>query len=352
MFGLAAMAASFASAETCGGVYTVKSGDSLSQIADGLYKDAGKWTTIHSQNVASIGPKPNAIRVGMKLNMPCLEGLPTGLPGGKEISAAAPAVAAQPVTIAAGNASVRQKINLLTGSDYSPFTDKGWHNGGLMTDIVDAAMKEADPERGYAIHWVDHWSSHLEPLLSNALLDAGFPWFVPNCDDNPEEYRCQNFDKSRPLFEMLLLLFADRDRPIVFNKDEDLHGKTICRPAGYATYMLDQDGRNLIRDEKLTIVSPATPKACYEMVLAGEADAVMMNEFTGRTQLADLGMTAEFDVVPQPVAIEALYLLVHKSHPQRELVLNTINEGLDGIRDSGRYQEIVEDHLTRIWAGF
>lgn len=351
LFGFATLAtASAVSAETCGGVYTVKPGDSLSLIADNQYKDVGKWTTIHSQNIDAIGPRPNAIRVGMKLQMPCLDGFPKGLPGGREVSATQ--VAAKPVEIKAGNAEVRKKINLLTGSNYAPFTEKTWHNGGLITDIVDAAMTDANPERGYAIHWVDHWGSHEDPLLSNALLDAGFPWFMPDCANNPDEYRCQNFHASTPLFELLILLFADRDKPIRFEKDSDLVGLTICRPQGYATHMLDQNGRNLLRDGKVTVVAPATPKDCYEMVLAGEADAVMMNEFSGRSELAQFGLTAKFDVVPQPVAIQSFHLLVHKTHPQADLVLDTINAGLDGIRTSGRYQEIVEDHLARVWAQF
>ncbi len=36
-------------AATCGGTYTVKRGDSLSLIADALYKNAGMWTVIHTK---------------------------------------------------------------------------------------------------------------------------------------------------------------------------------------------------------------------------------------------------------------------------------------------------------------
>ena len=55
--------------DTCGGVYTVKAGDSLSGIADRLYKNAGMWSTIHSNNFDAIGSKADNIRVGQKLRM-------------------------------------------------------------------------------------------------------------------------------------------------------------------------------------------------------------------------------------------------------------------------------------------
>ena len=74
---------SHASAETCGDVYKIKRGDTLSQIADGLYKDARKWTAVYNANTAVIGDSPNRVFVGMKLQLPCINGLPTGLEGGK-----------------------------------------------------------------------------------------------------------------------------------------------------------------------------------------------------------------------------------------------------------------------------
>ena len=97
--GLAILAAGGANAETCGGVYRVQAGDSLSMIADSLYKDAGKWTVIHQQNLEKIGPKPNNLTVGMKLQLLCINGLPTGLEGGSKLPApvAAAAVPEMPV---------------------------------------------------------------------------------------------------------------------------------------------------------------------------------------------------------------------------------------------------------------
>ncbi|MBT8153045.1 transporter substrate-binding domain-containing protein [Epibacterium ulvae] len=351
VLGLSTLAAQSAAAETCGGIYTVQSGDSLSLIADRLFKDVGKWSVIHTQNIKAIGARPNAIRVGMNLNIPCLDGLPTGLEGGKLIADAEP-TAAQPVEIAQGNAAVRHKINLLTADDFEPFTGKELHAGGLMTEIVEAAMKAADPLDGYAIHWVDLWTSHEEPLLSNALLDAGFPWYKPDCVNDPEAERCVNFHFSDPMFEVLVLMFTDKDRPLTFSKDEDLFGKTFCRPQGYEAYLFDQDGRNLLRDGKVTLVQPLTPTECYEMVLAGEADATVMNEFTGRAHIAELGLTDEFTVVPEPIAIQALHVIVHKTHPEAEKILDLVNDGLREIHDTGAYQAIIEQHMARIWAGF
>lgn len=348
---LLALIASPLAAQTCGGTYKVQSGDSLSLIADTLYKNAGMWTAIHSNNLSAIGENPNSIHAGMRLSLSCIDGLPLGLEGGVVISnvtATSAVIETQP-----GTAATRSKINLLTASDYAPFTDKNLPNGGLFTDVVNMALTEAQPDQGYAIHWVEDWGSHFDPLLSNALLDAGFPWYKPDCTSTPDDYRCSNFLFSDPMFEMLILLFTNKSNPVTFARDEDLFGKTLCRPNGYFTHDLDRGDRRWLTDGKVTLVQPQTVADCFEMLIDGEIDAVAMNEFTGRTALKDLDLKDKVEIVQsRPLSIEGLHVLVHKTHPQAEDMLATINGGLREIKSNGVYQQIIDTHMTRVWAEF
>ncbi len=338
-----------AAADTCGGVYTVHPGDNLSGIADRMYQDAGKWRAIHNRNMTSIGPRPEGIRVGMQLSLPCLDGQPQGLPQGP--------VAATPTSVSTGdsegvsNAATGGAINLLTGDDFAPFTARMAPGGGLLAEVVSAGRAQAAPAEGYAIHWVNDWSSHFDPLLSNALLDLGFPWYKPACDTMPDSYRCRNFFFSEPMFETLMLLFAPKDHPFEFRRDEDIEGKTLCRPAGYLTFDLDQGGRRWVADNKITLLRPHTVRECFELVAAGRADAVAVNEFTGRSVMREHGFEAQFSEMPQPLAVLGLHVVVHKSHPRAAELLDMFDTGLRGIRDSGRYQAILDDHLTRFWRG-
>ena len=133
------------------------------------------------------------IRVGQRLNLPCINGLPTGLEGGVSTAAQKPA----PVPVEIKQVKVAQmqsprvlRVNLLTADDYAPFTDRNSLNDGLVTEIVHSAMTQASGTDGYQVHWVNDWSAHLDPLLSNTLLDMGFPWLQPDCAQNPDNYRC------------------------------------------------------------------------------------------------------------------------------------------------------------------
>ena len=50
--------------------YTVKSGDSLSAIAQKFYGNAGEWDVIYQANKRIIGDNPNMIQVGQTLKIP------------------------------------------------------------------------------------------------------------------------------------------------------------------------------------------------------------------------------------------------------------------------------------------
>jgi len=341
-----------AAAQTCGGEYTVRQGDSLSLIADSQYKDVGKWTAIHSANLDRIGQNPNSIRVGMTLRLRCIDGLPAGLEGGEAVSARVPEAAA-PLVVAPGTAATRRKINILTGGDFWPFTDKDMPGGGILAEVVNAAMEAADPAQGFAIHWVDDWAAHHEPLLSNALLDIGFPWFRPDCDADPETYRCANLIFSESMFEVLMLLFVDKARPFAFNSDADMQGRVLCRPSGYSTYIFDQHGRNWLRDGVITLEIAASPGECLRLLTEGAVDGAVLNEFLGRGKIAEMGLRDRVVVAQgQPISIDGNHMVVHKSHPQGPELLAVFEEGLERIKADGSYREIIDAHMTRVWAGF
>ena len=338
-------------AETCGGTYQVKRGDSLSMISDRLYKNAGMWTTIHQGNLKQIGTNPASIRIGMKLTITCINGLPTGLAGGRDVTAAT--AAAVPVTVSPGTAATRKKITLLLGDDYKPYTDRSLPNGGLVADVANQVMKTANPAEGYSMIWVNDFSSHLEPLLSNALLDIGVSWLKPACETMPDNYRCQNFVFSDPMFEMLILLFTNKNKPVSFNSDSDIVGLNLCRPKGWYTHDLEKDGRNWVSQGKITLTRPNSVNECFELLTEGKVDAVVMNEFTGRGAIKEMGLK---DVVAindtRPISIEGLHLIIHKTHPRSEELIAMVNKALREIKDNGEYQAILDVHMNRIWSQF
>jgi polar amino acid transport system substrate-binding protein len=195
--------------------------------------------------------------------------------------------------------------------------------------------------------------SHAGRSQGNALLDVGVPWLRPACESNPDAYRCQNFEFSDPMFEMLILLFTNKDHPIKFTQDSDIEGLNLCRPAGYYTHDLDKNGRNWVAEDKITLTRPNTMTDCFNLLVEGKVDAVASNEFTGRAEIKQLGIKDQITVIDtRPLSIEGLHVVIHKTHPRVDELLALINGGLQDIKASGEYQKIIDTHLSRIWTDF
>ena len=383
-----------ANAVPCGQEHRISSGDSLSTLSENpIHYGAAKfWDVLYQANRDRIGNNPNLIYPGVKLRIPCLDENGDLLPGqfdeagnpipgafdgtmvhnhgdehnhgdkAAEVAATAenpestqtetaqvttqPAAAVESestqVAITAPVTQSQGPIRLLTGDDYGLSADRSISNGRVVYKIMDAALNE-DGETNHQINFVNDWSAHLDPLLSTQAFDIGFPWLKPDCEQEPSDKRCSDFLFSDPVFEVWMVLFTNASSPLKFDEDADLLGKTLCRPSGYETNDLDENGRNWVSEAKITLQQPASVQQCFRLLLNNEVDAVVVNEFAGRSVLKSLNVEDKVTVVDsRPVSIRNLYAVVHKNHPRAQALLDDVNEGVKAIQASGTYQSIID----------
>lgn len=345
-------AASAADDIDCGGKYTVQEGDTLSDIADRTYGLSNKWTLIYYANQKQFGNEPILV-LGNQINIPCIAA-PESTP--VNVKPAGASSADEPVRIEISR--IEADINLLTADDYRPFTDRALPEGGLITDIIHNAFKALN-EHGngpkYKISWVNDWSAHLNPLLADKVFDMGFPWLQPNCKkydelDQPAQFRCDKFFFSKPIFEILVVFFTLNDSRFQFANDEEVIGKRICRPVGYFTFDLDKDGRNWVKEEKITLVRPQSVDECFQLLVNREVDAVALNEFTGRSAIKKNKIGDKIKVIERPISLAGLHVIVAKTHPRARTFLHYINSALNRLQKIGGYRKIVDEHLSKFWS--
>lgn len=374
LFAIMASVSTPALAQTCNEEYTVKFGESLSRIANRVYGDLQKWTVVYNVNLSIIGSDPNLIQAGQILRIPCLEETSgdllaestsestseatakSNLESSDEKDSAAAAIEDKSqVTATEDKKEVRTRapgdeIRFLTGNDYAPFTDQSLPDDGLITDIVNTAFRNDPSKVAFEIDWVDDWSVHLSELLPNLDYDLGFPWLRPDCNSTPEEYRCQNFEFSNPAFEMLILLFTHKDRPLQFNSDADIAGAVLCRPKGYYTHDLEKDGRLWLTNNVIELQQPDTIKDCFDSLIDGTVDAVALNEFTGRSAIAEFNLKDEIVALEgKPLSIEGLHVVVHKDHPRSRELIGLFNKNMTALQLSDEYNQIIDKHFTNYW---
>lgn len=311
----------------CDVTYKVQPGDTLFSIAGFHYGSTEKWTLVYYANQGVLQGQEAV--PGTDVFIPC---------------AAA--------TVEPDATPLRQEtagMTLLTASNYAPFTDRTWPGEGLVTELVNAALELSPSPVPYAIAWEDDWSQHLFPLLDQKTYDMGFPWIKPDCAATPENELCAKFHFSDPLMELPIMLFAGEGSGFNYETDDDLVGRTLCRPAGYFTHDLDRADRRWLSEGKITLVQPASPEACFEALVAGEVDAVTLNVFLGASKIVSMGLRGKVLPVDKPLSREALHVIISKTHWRGTTHLYRINAGLAALRDSGRYNEIVSRHLEVFW---
>ncbi len=344
LLSVALLPAQSINAAQCGIDYEVAEGDSLSTIALDKLDDEQKWTAIYNANVSTIGEDPNLISIGTILRIPCLD-----------VDSLGESDPAPTMSTASSNRSVLggEQLRLLTADDYQPFTDRSLPEGGLIAELVNAALVANEDVPFHTIGWINDWAAHLDPLLTEHAYDMGFPWLQPNCADDPENYRCMNFLFSEPMFEMLVLLFTRTEAPLTYSSDDDVLGKTLCRPEGYYTHDLEKNGRQWLTKELVTLTQPASIDECFRLLTVGEVDAVAVNEFTGRSAIKRLQLEDKVSIIEsKPLSIEGLHVLVHKQHPFAAQLISTMNDSLNIIQGSGSYQNILDRHLAEFWKQF
>ena len=336
---------------SCGEKYTVKDGDTLSDIADRAYGLSNKWTLIFYGNQKQFGNEP-LLEPGNKINIPCISASDKK---SVKISPAGAPTDQEPPKIEISR--IEADINLLTADDYRPFTDRALPAGGLITEVINSAFELLD-ENGdgpkFKISWVNDWSSHLNPLLVGKLFDMGFPWLSPDCSkydqlDEPAQFRCEKFFFSKPVFEIHVVFFTLNDSDFQFATDAEAEGKRICRPVGYFTFDMDQDGRNWVKDEKITLVRPQSVDECFRLLESREVDAVALNEFTGRAAIKTNKIEDKIRVIERPISLAGLHVIIAKTHPRARTFLHYVNSALGRLRETGDYSKIVDRHLSKFW---
>ncbi|NBC32036.1 MAG: transporter substrate-binding domain-containing protein [Alphaproteobacteria bacterium] len=317
----------------CDEPYTVQPNETLTDLARRAYANPDQWSIIYYQNQEALPSGPSNIQAGTEITIPCLT----------------PSMEFVPIPPEATG-----EIESLTASDYAPFTDETLSGGGLITEIVHAAFNANPMAPTHSVTWINDWSSHLDPLLMNRSFDMGFPWLKPDCGDasvlsEDGRFRCETFLFSDQVFEMLVMLFISEDNPIPFDRDEDMEGRTLCRPAGYYTFDLDQNGRRWLVHDKITLVQPRSVRECFELLADGEVDGVTINEFTGRLEVHRMGLSDRITAHPRALSIQGLYALVPKTHPRATVILYHFNQGLRALRETDEYNQILQRHLSAYW---
>ncbi|MEM6658077.1 MAG: transporter substrate-binding domain-containing protein [Pseudomonadota bacterium] len=401
-----AAAAGAASAQEACSIYEIQRGDSLREIAITAYSTED-YRIIYDANRDLIGSNPNIIRIGDILTMPCLDEIGRApiladteaerlaaemaselVKAAQEraekaiaeaearvAEAEAEARKASEDAVIAARAAAKQEIEaaraegaalirdadtterpeirdrqllLITGGNYAPFTDEALPHRGLYTQLVETAMLRAAPEQAYKIQFVNDWSSHLDLLMPTLAFDGTFPWSRPNCEEaealsQNDRARCETYNFSNPFYEVVDTFFArDGSGYEQTLSYADFAGARICRPEGWSLSHMDAVG---LYEPAITLMRPVSPDDCFHAIMDGSADIVAIEAHLAVEAIGRLGYEHRIIENPNLAAIKSLNIMTHKDNPDGEAILETLNQGLAIMQQSGEWRDIVSTAL-------
>ena len=309
--------------------YSIAQGDTLSAIAQRVYGDRTAFVRFYDdpRNVQSLGNNPNLISVGSTLYLPPCE------------------QSNEPLEALEVNAPTDRfdlPIEIVTGTDFAPFTSEDLPDGGMLTRVVEEAFALSDLDNEVRVDFINDWGSHLDTLLPSVKYTYGFPWYRPDCSD-PERLsegmrqRC-DLVWSDPLFAVVIGFYAPatlQNPPETF---AEMEGSRLCRPEGYFTFDLEEQG--LIPGETIELSQPVSVRDCFEALERGEVDFVTINRFTAEKAIAEAGLTGLVAPIETLVSTQDLYLVAHERNSDAVRLMNGFNEGLRRLKEGGRFARI------------
>jgi PAS domain S-box-containing protein len=222
----------------------------------------------------------------------------------------------------------RGEIVFVSQTEYPPFEfiDERGERQGMCIDLV----RWMATQFGFRARFVDMPFAEAQAAVLSGEADVLTSLFFS--DDRDER-----FDFTRTMFEVPASIFVRTERPDIIGI-EDLEGLRIAMQRGdYAQEFLAEAGISF------DLVPTATFAEAADLVIAGEADAVIGDEQIVLYHLFSNSLTDQMKTVGEPLYVGLNCMAVREG--QAEL-LAILNEGLGVARSTG-----VVDNISRKWLG-
>lgn len=304
-------------------IYVVQDGDSLVTIAYRFYGDQSKWKLLYDANSSQVAKEGNLIFAGTQLM----------IPGVADAAGSIYASAYGKLDEATG----LMNIDIVTGPDFTPWTDDELPNGGMVTEIVERTFMSMGYKPAFEfINWPSGYR-----LTQKGKFAATFPYA-------PTEERMANFLYSDSVYDTLTMVLSKSGSEFEYNGSDDLRGKRGCRPAGYFTSFVDE----LVQSGDLALQQPRTLDDCFEALIEGETDLVFISELEANAKLKEMGLEGQVQASEKAINISGLHVIFPKSLAESETMLSEFNTALGKLADTGEIEEIVSRHLEAYYSSF
>ncbi len=231
--------------------------------------------------------------------------------------------------------SVYAKETLIFSTgEWAPYTSQKDPNGRLMQNIVTEAFKAVNVDVLYKYY---PWKRAYKVVL-DIEVDGSLAWYKNSERDELFYY------SSRPLANVKTVVFHLKSLKFDWNDFEDLRKYKIGGNLGYTS-------TQVLLDRNIEVDVVRSEEQNFKKLLLGRIDITPTSFFAGyylinklfSKEKAMLFTNHTKQVVPQ----NGLYFIVPKKHPKAKELINMFNMGYDKLVKSGKYEQIIDEFITK-----
>lgn len=225
-------------------------------------------------------------------------------------------------------------IELVTGNDFPPYTDKTLKEGGLFTRIVKKVFEVEGVD--FSLEWMS-WVGGYERTVQ-ANYNATFPY-----SDTPDREKYMYY--SNPVLESEISFLVRKDEVLDFSKPELLKKAYVCKGRGYHK----EDIRELEAGGHIKVYLAPDIDNCISMLASGRVSAVPIDRFVARFQVEKMRKNGhlkdvEFTLIGKVIHSSSLHFIISRKSPRAQEILKIFNRGLKTIKAKGEFDKVVEEY--------
>lgn len=230
----------------------------------------------------------------------------------------------------------------LTNGEWSPYTSEQMPHYGLYSHIV----SEAFALEGITVEYDFYPWARAMHLVETGQYEGTIPWIITA---EREEAGLVQFSPSF-FAETCDVFFHRHDFAFDWQTVEDLEGLRIGLIVEYSITKefetLQQEG------QALTLDIATSEDANFQKLLLDRIDIFPATREVGLQYLRQ-NMTpeeaAQITYHPAPWRCGGLHLVISQQSPRADELLQTFEQGLQKLKDSGRYEQMLQDFVDGVY---
>jgi|GEM_PF-3927060 len=212
-------------------------------------------------------------------------------------------------------------------SGYPPYADSRLADGGYLVKIAKAALLAS----GTQYRLVEMPINRALFEVENGSAQAAFP--LARTADREKIYRF-----SDPLSSLTIAGFVPAPAMASWAGIAGMTGKSACLPAGSPTPSALIAG---LQEGRLKPLEANDLEACVRMLSAGRVDILISDPHVVWHTAKSIKVERRIALAQEDLGIGAYYLLARRGDERGDALLSAFNRGLDSLRASGSYDDLM-----------